>query len=187
MASESKTTAKALLARNPVTFECIRGREESIALLAKATSGGEVEPRDSLRGTVTPELVTLRYGPVGSGPTSRTHFHGRWESDATGVRLVGEIRPGSSSTLAMAFLSLGMSACLVGGLVRALAAGWTDPLAILALAVSGIAMFLFPVVVVGMGSTRIAAEIEIVRAIGSAIGDPEKYATPKWRRWKPDD
>jgi hypothetical protein len=40
-----------------------------------------------------------------------------------------------------------------------------------------------PLFVGYLGSARVAAEIELERIIGQAIGDPEKYAS-RWRQWR---
>jgi hypothetical protein len=56
---------------------------------------------------------------------------------------------------------------------------WVYALPVLILAVG------LPLLVGGLGSARVAAEIELARFIGLAIGDPEKYSV-HWRQLRDD-
>ena len=158
--------ARALGARNPVTFACVHPLQESIQRLAAITDpSGSKHPS----GIVDETTVQLDW--------ERVRFQGRWGSRLDGVTLEGEMIPhGIARTVVPALVAVAVS----------LVAAATGPgLYWMAGIVLVIVIVVMPLFVGYLGSARVAAEIELERIIGSAIGDPEKYAV-RWNRWKDD-
>jgi len=150
--------ARALNARNPVTFTCMYPLEESIRRLAAITGP---------KGFVDETTVRLE--------RDRVRFEGSWSSRLDVATLEGVMVPhGVARTVVPAFAVVTFTAAAAatngGGY-------WAAGIMI------GIFLVAMPLFVAYLGSARVAAEIELERIIGSTIGDPEKYAS-RWRRWQ---
>jgi hypothetical protein len=155
--------ARALSARNPVTFTCVYPLEESIRRLAAIT---DTPVAQHPKGSVDETTVRLEW--------DRVRFEGRWGSQLDVATLEGVMVPhGVARTVVPAFAVVTFTA------VAAAANGggyWMAGIMI------GIFLVAMPLFVAYLGSARVVAEIELERIIGRTIGDPEKYAV-QWRRW----
>ncbi|QJR09911.1 hypothetical protein DSM104443_00962 [Usitatibacter rugosus] len=179
--------ARALSARNPAAFDCVHSLEESIRLLAAITD--PPKGLDILRGRgpsfgerLDVPMVPLPKRPNGTVDANAVRldwddavrFEGRWTASLDRVKLEGTMA--SQGLRLPALVPLGF---VVFAAAMALVNGAYWLLAILGLLV----VVGMPLLVAALGSARVAAEIELERIIGQAIGDPEKYAS-RWRRWQ---
>lgn len=167
--NDARSASRALFAKNAVAFDCVHPLDECIARLAALTNAGEPRP-PGLSGGAAREGVHVAKGDA--------RFDGRWEDSPGRLRLSGEVR--------------GVNARLVPILYSALVAlaAWAwfamdgSRTASALLVVLGIVLLVvMPLVMVYLGSRRAASELELVRTIGQAVGDPERYAS-RWRRWR---
>lgn len=112
-------------------------------------------------------------------------FRGRWVQDASGTRLAGHAERSSRAMLGLLLFLVPVALLTLVGLGAAAGASWEGPKLFFLILPAVIAFVGVPLVAMGLGSARVASEIELVRTIGQAIGDPEKYAV-RWRRFKDD-
>lgn len=185
--NDARSASRALFAKNPVAFDCVHPLDECVARLAALTSAGEPSPPRTQSEHWNMEMKPVPPGLSGGAAREGVHvakgdarFDGRWEGSPGHLRLSGEVR--------------GVNAPLVPFLYSALVAlaGWAwlasdgSRTASALLVVLGIVLVVvMPLVMVYLGSQRAASELELVRTIGQAVGDPEKYAS-RWRRWRED-
>ena len=118
-------------------------------------------------------------------PWQYARFRGRWVQDASGTRLVGHVERSARAMLALLLFLVPVTLLTFAGLGAAAGASWEGPKLFFLILPAVIAFVGVPLVAMGLGSARVASELELVRAIGQAIGDPEKYAV-RWRRFKED-
>lgn len=164
--------------------------DECIERLAALTLAGE--PPEIVRGQDAWELEMKPQAPWLTGYARRdgvqlgkrhARFTGHWHQDAQGgLRLVGQTE---RSSVAIAYLvALALPFAFFALFAWGYRGSWTQGAGPLILAVLAIVLFVvFPLVVMYLGSARVASELELVRTIGTAIGDPETYAA-RWRRWR---
>jgi len=188
--NDSRAAARALSARNAVTFECVHSLDACREKLAEiSTPLARVTPlttQEAYRMPMRPQPPALQ------GTVDREHvdlgceyarFRGRWVQDASGARLVGHVeRSGRVIHVLLLFVAPVALLTLVG-LAAAADASWEGPKLFFLILPAVIAFVGVPLVTMGLGSARAASEIELVRTIGQAIGDPGKYAV-QWRRWR---
>lgn len=184
--STTGAAARALGARNPIAFECIHSLEESVRRLAEITDPPLpfVRPRTTLEKQLDTPMAPVPKRPNGTVDAHAVRldwdravrFEGRWTATLDRARLEGTMVPrGPGLNLLLAFAILAVTA------VTSIVKGAYWPLAFIGL----VLVIVMPLVVAALGSSRVAAEIELERIIGQAIGDPEKYAT-HWRKWRED-
>jgi hypothetical protein len=165
--NDSRAAARALGARNAVTFECVHPLDacrEKLSRMALAGSAGHDDVD-----------LTWKYA----------HFRGRWVQDASGTRLVGHVERSRRAMFVLFLFVVPVALLTLAGLGAAAGASWEGPKLFFLILPAVIAFVGVPLVAMGLGSARVASEIELVRSIGQAIGDPEKYAA-RWRRFTDD-
>jgi hypothetical protein len=189
--NSSGAASRALSAKNAVVFECVHPLEECVERLAALAQAGEPPESRSYRESWEAEMKPQRPGLTGHATSegvqlAKGHavFKGRWEkAGVDGLRLAGHTeRSARAAWPAAAF----------GPMLLVLALAWintkslTEGPGLLLLVVLGVLIGVgLPLVVTYLGSARVASELELVRAIGQAVGDPEKYAS-RWKRWRED-
>jgi hypothetical protein len=165
--NDARSTARALSARNAVAFECVHSLDACLEKLAAL----------ALRGAVDRERVDLSRGYA--------RFQGRWSQDAAGTHLSGHVERSRRAMVVLVLFLAPIAALVAIGLRAAMTSGWEGPALFFFILPAVIATVGVPLVAMGLGSARVASEIELVRAIGQAIGDPAKYAV-HWRRLRDD-
>lgn len=188
--NDARSASRALSAKNDVAFDCVHPLDECVERLAALARVGE--PAEIVRGSEAWNVPMAPQDPWLTGYARRdgvqlgkrhARFTGSWQQDERGrLRLVGHTE---RSSVAIAYL---VAMSVPFGLFALFAWGyrgsWTQGPGPLILGVFGIVLFVvFPLVVMYLGSARVASELELVRTIGAAIGDPETYAS-RWRRWR---
>lgn len=165
--NESRAAARALSARNPVTFECVHPLEACREKLRSL----------SLPGSIDAQGVDLSW--------KYARFQGRWVQDAAGLRLAGHVERSRRALLGLALFMVPVFVFVLIGLRAAAASAWEGPALFFLILPAVIAFVGVPLLAMGLGSARVASEIELVRTIGEAIGDPRQYAS-RWRQWRED-
>jgi hypothetical protein len=165
--NDSRAAARALSARNAVTFECVHPLDACREKLSHARLAGSAGRDD----------VDLSW--------EYARFRGRWVEDASGARLVGHVERSRRAMVALLLFLVPVTLLTFAGLGAAAAESWQGPKLFFLILPAVIAFVGVPLVAMGLGSARVASEIELVRTIGQAIGDPEQYAV-RWRRFRDD-
>jgi hypothetical protein len=181
--SSTGDAARALGARNAIAFDCVHPLEECMRRLSDLAvdplgpnppnAAGDVEfraPRPIVRATA--EAVEIEW--------SKARFNGRWVSNPQGTRLEGTITSHGNAMLLTTLFLLVLGFSVLGLIGGAEGTGLWFLVVPALLVVVGL-----PLLVSALGSARVASEIELVRLIGVAIGDPGKYAV-QWRSWRED-
>ena len=179
--STSRAAANALGARNAIAFDCVHPLDECLRRLVDMGRSRAPPPIPDVDPEFTPPVPRV----LATAENVRIEWHavrfeGRWVRVAQRTRLEGTmVSNDNGRALFIFFLTVAVFSVFVMGFTLESTGLWFLVVPALLVVVG------LPLLVSALGSARVASEIELVRFIGQAIGDPGKYAV-RWRRWRDD-